>query len=118
MTGRLSTHVLDTHSGHPAAGVTVELLEVDGAALRVVERAVTNNDGRTDRPLIADRPLPIGEYELRFFVGDYFATRGVPVSDPAFLNVVPVRFSIAEPEGHYHVPLLVSPWSYTTYRGS
>lgn len=117
--GRLSTHVLDTHGGQPAPGVSVELVELsDAEERRPIERAVTNRDGRTDRPLIDGRPIPIGRYELRFAVGDYFARRGVPLADPAFLDVVPVRFSVAEPEGHYHVPLLVTPWSYSTYRGS
>ncbi len=117
--GRLSTHVLDTHGGQPAPGVSVELVELsDAEERRLIERAVTNRDGRTDRPLIGGRPIPIGRYELRFAVGDYFARRAVPLADPAFLDVVPVRFSVAEPEGHYHVPLLVTPWSYSTYRGS
>jgi len=117
--GRLSTHVLDVHAGHPAAGVAVELGEVGaGGAFRVIERAVTNADGRTDRPLIGGAPIPISVYELRFAVGDYFARRKTPLSDPPFLGVVPVRFAVAEPEGHYHVPLLVTPWAYSTYRGS
>jgi 2-oxo-4-hydroxy-4-carboxy-5-ureidoimidazoline decarboxylase len=119
VTGRLSTHVLDTHSGKPAAGIAVELVEL--AALgesRVVTRTVTNSDGRTDAPLIGGRPVPIGRYELRFFVGRYFAARGVPMSDPPFLDEIPLRFSVSEPEGHLHVPLLVTPWSYATYRGS
>jgi 2-oxo-4-hydroxy-4-carboxy-5-ureidoimidazoline decarboxylase len=117
--GRLSTHVLDTHDGRPAAGVTIELLELsaDGTP-RVIASATTNRDGRTDDPLIGGRPLPIGRYELRFHIGDYFAHRATLQADPPFLDVVPVRFAIAEPEGHYHVPLLVSPWSYSTYRGS
>ena len=117
--GRLSTHVLDTRSGHPAAGVAVELLELaaNGESVRVAT-AVTNHDGRTDQPLIAGRPLPIGDYELRFHIGDYFARLGAPQAEPSFLGVVPVRFSVAEPEGHYHVPLLATPWSYSTYRGS
>ncbi len=117
--GRLSTHVLDNHSGRPAPDIEVELVEL--AALgenRVVTRAVTNHDGRTDQPLIGGRPLPIGRYELRFAVGKYFRDRGVPLSDPPFLDDVPLRFAISEPEGHYHVPLLVTPWSYSTYRGS
>lgn len=117
--GRLSTHVLDTHAGHPAAGVAIELMElaVHGAP-RLVVKATTNLDGRSDQPLIGGRPVPIGRYELRFHVGDYFTRRGTPQADPPFLDVVPVRFAVAEPEGHYHVPLLATPWSYTTYRGS
>jgi 2-oxo-4-hydroxy-4-carboxy-5-ureidoimidazoline decarboxylase len=117
--GRLSTHVLDTHSGRPAAGVAVELFETSKSGTATpVASAVTNADGRTDKPLIGDRPVPIGRYELRFWIGDYFARSGAALADPPFLDVVPVRFSVAEPEGHYHVPLLVTPWSYATYRGS
>jgi len=117
--GRLSTHVLDTHSGGPAAGIAVELVELSGlGASRVVTRAVTNADGRTDRPLIGGRPVPIGRYELTFSVGDYFAARQVAMSDPPFLDRIPLCFAVSEPEGHLHVPLLVTPWSYATYRGS
>jgi 2-oxo-4-hydroxy-4-carboxy-5-ureidoimidazoline decarboxylase len=116
--GHLSTHVLDTHSGRPAAGVGVELAELSAGGERIVTRAVTNSDGRTPEPLIARRPAPIGHYELRFAVSDYFAGRGVALADPAFLGDVPVRFAIADPAGRYHVPLLVTPWGYTTYRGS
>jgi 2-oxo-4-hydroxy-4-carboxy-5-ureidoimidazoline decarboxylase len=117
--GRLSTHVLDTWSGHPAAAVTIELFELsDAGESRLVTQARTNREGRTDAPLIHGRPIPISRYELRFAVGDYFAGLGTPLADPPFLDLVPVRFSVAEPEGHYHVPLLVTPWSYTTYRGS
>jgi 2-oxo-4-hydroxy-4-carboxy-5-ureidoimidazoline decarboxylase len=114
--GRLSTHVLDTYNGHPAEGVAVELLDVAGG--QVIAHAVTNADGRTDKPLISGRPLPIADYELRFDVGAYFTRLRVPTSDPPFLGIVPLRFGVSEPEGHYHVPLLVTPWSYSTYRGS
>jgi 2-oxo-4-hydroxy-4-carboxy-5-ureidoimidazoline decarboxylase len=117
--GRLSTHVLDTHSGRPAAGISVELIELsDLGEARVVARATTNQDGRTDQPLIGGRPVPIGRYELTFGIGDYFAGRNVPISDPPFLDRIPLRFSVSDPEGHLHVPLLVTPWGYTTYRGS
>jgi 2-oxo-4-hydroxy-4-carboxy-5-ureidoimidazoline decarboxylase len=117
--GRLSTHVLDTHSGKPAAGIAVELIELsDLGNSRVVTRATTNADGRTDAPLIGGRPVPIGRYELTFSVGKYFAERRVPMSDPPFLDQIPLRFSVSDPEGHLHVPLLVTPWSYATYRGS
>ncbi|WP_027579047.1 2-oxo-4-hydroxy-4-carboxy-5-ureidoimidazoline decarboxylase [Bradyrhizobium sp. Ai1a-2] len=117
--GRLSTHVLDTHSGTPAAGIAIELIELSDLGLnRVVTRAVTNADGRTDQPLIGGRPVPSGKYELVFSVGDYFASRQVPLSDPPFLDRIPLRFAVSEPEGHLHVPLLVTPWSYATYRGS
>ena len=116
--GRLSTHVLDTHAGKPAVGVTIGLYELAGERYIQIATAKTNADGRTDRPLIVDRPLPIGRYELRFSVGDHFRSRGIEIGSPPFLDVVPLRFSIAEPEGHYHVPLLCTPWSYSTYRGS
>jgi 2-oxo-4-hydroxy-4-carboxy-5-ureidoimidazoline decarboxylase len=117
--GRLSTHVLDTHGGKPAAGVAVVLTELSElGAGRVVARTVTNSDGRTEQPLISGGPVPIGSYELAFGVGRYFAERQVPMSDPPFLDQIPLRFSVSEPEGHLHVPLLVTPWSYATYRGS
>lgn len=109
MSGFLTTHVLDTARGRPAAGVRIELVRVaDGQVLRTV---TTNADGRTDEPLLATGELQTGEYELVFAVGDYFGER-------AFLDRVPVRFLIADAAQHYHVPLLVSPWSYSTYRGS
>lgn len=117
--GRLSTHVLDTHAGRPAQGVAFELHELSARGEgRMVARGVTNADGRTDAPLIAGRPVPIATYELRFAIGAYFKAHGVALSDPPFLDVVPLRFSVAEPEGHYHVPLVATPWSYATYRGS
>jgi 2-oxo-4-hydroxy-4-carboxy-5-ureidoimidazoline decarboxylase len=117
--GHLSTHVLDTHAGHPAAGVAIELCEIgaDGAA-RTLKRATTNADGRTDLPLMSGAPIPIATYELRFTVSDYFARQRAPMADPPFLGVVPIRFAVAEPEGRYHVPLSVTPWAYSTYRGS
>jgi 2-oxo-4-hydroxy-4-carboxy-5-ureidoimidazoline decarboxylase len=119
LSGRLSTHVLDVHAGKPAKGVGIELFEIsDSGEARLLVRGVTNRDGRTDAPLIAERPVPIGTYELRFAVAPYYAARGVPLADPPFLGVVPIRFAVSEPEGHYHVPLVVSPWSYSTYRGS
>ena len=115
--GRLSTHVLDTFSGRPAAGVKIELYEIGASARGLLVSAATNSDGRTDAALIAGEPLRIGSYELAFHIGAYFAHRA-PLADPPFLDVVPIRFAIAEPEGHYHVPLLATPWSYATYRGS
>jgi 2-oxo-4-hydroxy-4-carboxy-5-ureidoimidazoline decarboxylase len=117
--GQLSTHVLDNHNGTPAAGIVLELIELSElGASRVVTRAITNSDGRTDAPLIVGRPVPKGRYELKFFIGNYFAARDVPMSDPPFLDEIPLRFAVSEPEGHLHVPLLVTPWSYATYRGS
>jgi 2-oxo-4-hydroxy-4-carboxy-5-ureidoimidazoline decarboxylase len=117
--GRLSTHVLDTHSGKPAAGIAVELTELSDLGMsRVIARTVTNHDGRTDTPLIGGRPVPIGRYELTFSTASYFAGKNVPLSDPPFLDMIPLRFSASDPEGHLHVPLLLTPWSYGTYRGS
>jgi 2-oxo-4-hydroxy-4-carboxy-5-ureidoimidazoline decarboxylase len=117
--GRLSTHVLDTQRGCPAAGVTIEFFEVaSSGSLRLISRTITNADGRTDRPLVAAQPIPISQYELRFRIGEYFAGQAASVADPPFLDVVPIRFAVAEPESHYHVPLLATPWSYATYRGS
>ena len=116
--GRLSTHVLDTVSGKPAGGVRVVLSEQGKSAVGVLKEATTNADGRTDLPLLHGAPLRIGTYEIAFHVGAYFAASGTPTADPPYLDVVPIRFSIAEAEGHYHVALLVSPWSYSTYRGS
>jgi 2-oxo-4-hydroxy-4-carboxy-5-ureidoimidazoline decarboxylase len=114
--GRLSTHVLDVADGRPAPGVRLQLYEIGASARGLLAEAVTNADGRTDAPLIAGEPLRIGTYELQFHIGDYF--RGEDEPGLPFLDIVPIRFSIAEPEGHYHVPLLATPWSYTTYRGS
>jgi hydroxyisourate hydrolase len=102
----LTTHVLDLAAGRPAAGVAITLLRGD----EVVARAVTNADGRTSRPLL--ETLEAGEYELRFAVGDYFG------GEPGFLDVVPVRFGVVDPGSHHHVPLLVAPGGYSTYRGS
>jgi 5-hydroxyisourate hydrolase len=116
--GRLSTHVLDTANGKPAQGVAVELFALDGGSRRSILRTVTNADGRTDAPLMVGETFHTGSYELVFEVGAYFKGLGTPMADPPFLDIVPIRFSIAEPDGHYHVPLLVSPWSYSTYRGS
>jgi 2-oxo-4-hydroxy-4-carboxy-5-ureidoimidazoline decarboxylase len=116
--GRISTHVLDTHSGKPAPGIRIRLYEVGASARGLIVEAVTNSDGRTDKPLIGCEPLRCGVYEIEFEIGDYFRAKDIPVSSPAFLDIVPIRFGIAEPEGHYHVPLLATPWSYSTYRGS
>ncbi len=116
--GRLSTHALDTVAGRPAAGMSIALFEVGRSARSLLAQTRTNADGRTDAPLLAGAPLRIGAYELQFGVSDYFAAHRIAQADPAFLDVVSIRFSIAEPEGNYHVPLLVTPWSYSTYRGS
>lgn len=119
ITGRLSTHVLDTVRGRPAAGVGVALHEIVSETETIlVARAVTNADGRTDAPLIGGRPVPIATYELRFALGAYHRAAGHDLPDPPFLDIVPLRFGVAEPEGHYHVPLAATPWSFQTYRGS
>jgi 5-hydroxyisourate hydrolase len=117
--GRLSTHVLDTANGRPAEGVAITLDRIsdDGDRWRIVETQ-TNADGRTDAPLLAGDDLLAGVYEMRFAVGDYFRGLGTALPSPAFLDIVPIRFGIADPDAHYHVPLLASPWSYSTYRGS
>ncbi len=116
--GKLSTHVLDTASGRPAAEMRIVLVRIAEGELEHVKDVLTNADGRTDEPLLEDAALEIGHYELRFFVADYFTMQGTEQADPPFLDVVPVRFWIADGEGNYHVPLLVSPWAYSTYRGS
>lgn len=116
--GRLSTHVLDTRIGRPAAGVRIDLTEIGASARGHLLTMTTNVDGRTDEPLMSGVPLRIGTYELTFCIGDYFRAREIALPEPPFVDVVPIRFSIAEAEGHYHVPLLATPWSYSTYRGS
>jgi 5-hydroxyisourate hydrolase len=114
--GRLSTHVLDTARGRPAAGMTVRLYRQTDAGLELLVTTQTNADGRTDGPLLAGDALLPGRYALTFDVGAYFADPALP--DPPFLDVVPLHVGIADPSANYHVPLLCSPWSYSTYRGS
>jgi 5-hydroxyisourate hydrolase len=115
----LTTHVLDTVSGRPAAAVRIELFELNasGERERIVETR-TNADGRTDAPLIPADKAKTGRFELLFHIGDYFREAGIAAADPPFLDVVPIRFSIADSSKHYHVPLVATPWSYATYRGS
>jgi 5-hydroxyisourate hydrolase len=116
---RLTTHVLDTMSGLPAAGVAIELSRIDAAGFRtLISQVITNADGRTDEPLLAGARLIVGHYELVFAMGNYFRAMNTALPSPAFLDSVPIRFGIADSSGHYHVPLLASPWSYSTYRGS
>ena len=110
MSGRLTTHVLDTAHGRPASGIPIELARVDGEQREILRRVTTNADGRTDEPLLDAGELREATYELTFSVGGYFAA--------GFLDRVPVRFRVSDSGAHYHVPLLVSPWSYSTYRGS
>jgi 5-hydroxyisourate hydrolase len=116
--GRLTTHVLDTASGRPAAGIQIDFAVREGERYRVLKTVRTNPDGRVDEPLLQGATMEIGHYRLVFHVADYFAEAGVKLADPPFLNEVPLDFAIADPAAHYHVPLLTSPWSYTTYRGS
>ncbi len=115
----LTTHVLDTSRGRPAAGVRIDFsrLEADGQP-RLLRTVTTNADGRVDAPLLEPGEMEAGRYELLFHVGAYFRSAGVAQTDPPFLDQVPVRFTLAEPTAHYHVPLLVSPYGYVTYRGS
>jgi 5-hydroxyisourate hydrolase len=112
MSGRLSTHVLDTAQGRPAAGLRIQLWRIEPDNRQLLKEVVTNQDGRTDAPLLVGDDLQLGVYELVFQVGPYFG------NEAGFLGDVPVRFRILNPADNYHVPLLVSPWSYTTYRGS
>ena len=117
MNGGLTTHVLDTANGKPAAGMSVELFVVDGETRTQMKSVRTNADGRTDGPLLSREEFAVGQYEIVFDVAGYFA-RDTDLPEPPFLGRVPIRFGIADPDAHYHVPLLVSPWSYSTYRGS
>ena len=116
--GFLTTHVLDTAHGLPAAGITVDLFSIEGDTRTLVQSAVTNSTGRCDSPLLAGGDFRVGVWELVFAVAEYFTGLGVELPDPPFLNRVTLRFGIADASEHYHVPLLVSPWSYSTYRGS
>lgn len=118
--GRLTTHVLDTAHGCPAADLRIELwrLDEDGAGRVLLKTISTNRDGRADAPLLEGDDVQVGTYELIFAVGAYFAAQGTIHAVPPFLDLVPVRFGIADQTAHYHVPLLVSPWAYSTYRGS
>lgn len=115
---KLSTHVLDTMHGRPAKGMRIEFHEIGPAGAAKVAEYVTNADGRTDAPPMDAATFRIGRFELRFHVATYFRGLGVALPDPAFLDIVTVPFGIAEPQGSYHVPLLVSPYAYSTYRGS
>jgi 5-hydroxyisourate hydrolase len=115
----VTTHILDVTLGRPAQGVRVELYELrSGSERKRIADVVTNADGRTDKPLVAADQASVGQFELVFHAGDYFRSRGAGLADPPFLDIVPIRFGVADPKAHYHVPLLVSPWSYSTYRGS
>lgn len=117
MAGYLTTHVLDTAHGRPAAGLTVELYRIEGEGRSLIRAVQTNADGRTDRPILPEEEFETGTYELVFHAGDYLDARFSPPDRPRFLDEVPIRFGMAE-HSHYHVPLLLSPFGYSTYRGS
>ncbi|RVI18703.1 hydroxyisourate hydrolase [Sinorhizobium meliloti] len=116
--GRLTTHVLDTALGRPAHGLKIDLYWLEGDARHLIRTVHTNSDGRVDGPLMEGAGFATGTYELVFHAGDYFRSAGVKLPDPAFLELVPLRFGIADADSHYHVPLLLSPYGYSTYRGS
>ena len=116
--GFLTTHVLDTARGTPAAGVRLQLFRDQDDALVLIAEAVTNDDGRCDEPILNEEDFAPGVYELHFNVGDYYRSTGVALDDPAFIDRVLIRFGISDADDHYHVPLLVSPYGYSTYRGS
>jgi len=116
---KLSTHVLDTANGCPAEGMKIDFVRAPGSGEVLLKSVVTNNDGRTDELLLSADQMEAGEYELRFDVGDYFGNlSGERSPDPGFLNIVPIRFTITDPQQGYHVPLVCSQWSFSTYRGS
>jgi 5-hydroxyisourate hydrolase len=116
--GTLTTHVLDTMSGRPAAGLTIELISVLPDGFVPLNTVTTNIDGRVDGALLDGDALVVGVYELRFHAGDYLRALGADSPDPPFLDIVPIRFGVSDPAAHYHVPLLLSPFGYSTYRGS
>ena len=116
--GKLSTHVLDTTRGKPGAGVRIELYAVGPSERRLLKVDTTNSDGRCDTPLLEGDTLRAGQYELVFSAGDYFAVQGIDLPSPRFVDKVTLAFGIADPTQNYHVPLVVTPWSYSTYRGS
>ena len=118
MAGYLTTHVLDTAKGCPAKGIKIALYRVSGNSHRKIAEAVTNDDGRTDAPILPQDMFSVGTYELVFFAGDYLRASGQAGEDPLFLDQVPIRFGMSDGEAHYHVPLLLSAFGYSTYRGS
>ncbi|MDU9007023.1 hydroxyisourate hydrolase [Sedimentitalea todarodis] len=117
MSGYLTTHVLDTAQGCPAEGLAIELYRIAGGERTLLKSVVTNDDGRTDSQILPDEEFETGTYELLFFAGEYLDRTGTPPEKPRFLDVIPLRFGMSE-DKHYHVPLLLSPFSYSTYRGS
>ena len=117
MTGYLTTHVLDTAKGCPAAGMTIDLYRINGDDRTLLKTVITNDDGRTDAHILPAADFTIGTYELVFHAGAYLDRTATPPEDPRFLDIIPIRFGMSQDQ-HYHVPLLVSPFSYATYRGS
>ena len=116
--GYLTTHVLDTARGVPAEGIKIDLYRIAGDTRQHIRSLTTNDDGRTDSQILPADEFGTGEYELVFHAGDYLDTIGTPPEEPRFLNVIPIRFGISDIDAHYHVPLLLSPFGYSTYRGS
>lgn len=116
--GRLTTHVLDTALGRPGRGIRIEVYSLEGGTRTRLKDVVTNDDGRCDAPILEGDLFTQGEFELVFHAGDYLRQQGVHAEEPRFLDVIPIRFGVADPSQHYHVPLLLSPYSYSTYRGS
>ena len=116
--GRLTTHVLDTAQGIPARGVRITLSRVDGPDQSPIAQVVTNGDGRVDDPVLEGPSFTAGTYELVFDIDDYFRNQPVEITDPPFLDLVTIRFTVTDAGGNWHIPLLVSPWAYSTYRGS
>ncbi|WP_349435238.1 hydroxyisourate hydrolase [Pararhizobium sp. A13] len=116
--GRLTTHVLDTALGKPAQGLKIDLLLIEGETRRLLRTVETNSDGRLDEPMLEGEAFTVGTYELLFHAGDYLRATGASLPEPAFFDLIPLRFGIADATSHYHVPLLLSPFSYSTYRGS
>lgn len=114
----LSTHILDTSLGQPVSGVTIKLYQLNGNESTLIIETVTNNDGRTDEPLLTEDNIAIGTYQLVFEMASYFQRTQTSLSTPLFLSNIPIQFAISDLESHYHIPLLVSPYSYSTYRGS
>ncbi|MCG7522651.1 hydroxyisourate hydrolase [Ruegeria sp. Ofav3-42] len=117
MTGYLTTHILDTARGCPAEGLKIDLFRIEGTNRALLKSLVTNADGRTDEQILPAAEFSTGEYELVFYAGEYLDASGTPHEEPQFLNVIPIRFGMSE-QSHYHVPLLLSPFGYSTYRGS
>lgn len=116
--GRLTTHVLDTAQGRPGEGIRIEVYRLEGEQRIHLKEVVTNDDGRCDAPILEEEAFAAGQYELVFHAGDYLRTRGVEAEEPRFLDVIPLRFGVSDAGAHYHVPLLLSPYGYSTYRGS